>query len=219
MEPHKRGPLAAKILDGYVSGSQATTEATARALEKTEDARTVVLVEGISDQMALESLAARRGRDLGAESVVVLPVGGAHGMGRFLARFGPNGRCLELAGLCDAAEEDGMRHTLARNGIGATSRQKMEEAGFYVCVEDLEDELIRAAGIPRVEALLDSQGDLSSFRTMQNQPAWRDQSVDAQLRRFLGAGARRKLRYARLLVGSIELDHMPHPLDGVLDAV
>lgn len=219
MKTRRRRQLASKILDGYASGSQATTEATARALAKTVNARSVVLVEGISDQIALESLAARRGRDLDAERVVVLPVGGAHGMGRFLARFGPNGRDLQLAGLCDAAEEEAMRRNLSENGIEATSRLQMEQAGFFVCVEDLEDELIRAAGIPRVEALLDSEGDLNSFRTMQNQPAWRDQSVEAQFQRFLGAGARRKPRYARLLVGSIELDHTPRPLDAVLNAV
>ena len=35
----------------------------------------------------------------------------------------------------------------------------MERLGFYVCVEDLEDELIRAIGAAGVEALIDSQGD------------------------------------------------------------
>jgi hypothetical protein len=42
----------------------------------------------------------------------------------------------------------------------------MERLGFYVCVNDLEDELIRAVGIAGVEALFDSQGDLRSYRPM-----------------------------------------------------
>jgi hypothetical protein len=95
----------------------------------------------------------------------------------------------------------------------------MERLGFFVCVDDLESELIRAVGPARVEALFDSQGDLGSFRTLQKQPAWRTQRVEDQMRRFLGSGARRKLRYARLLVGSVDLDRVPHPLDAVLTRV
>jgi hypothetical protein len=82
----------------------------------------------------------------------------------------------------------------------------MERLGFYVCVEDMEDELIRAIGAARVEALIDSQGDLGSFRSLRRQPEWRSRPAGAQLRRFLGRGARRKLRYARLLAGAVDLD-------------
>ena len=92
----------------------------------------------------------------------------------------------------------------------------MERLGFYVSVEDLEDELIRAIGAARVEALIDSQGDLGSFRSLQRQPEWRSQPAGAQLRRFLSSGARRKLRYARLLAGSVDLDRLPHPLEALL---
>jgi hypothetical protein len=92
----------------------------------------------------------------------------------------------------------------------------MERMGFYVCVEDLEDELIRAVGAARVVALIESQGDLGSFRSLQRQPQWRGQHADAQLRRFLGSGATRKLRYARLLAGALDLDRLPHPLEAVL---
>ncbi len=77
----------------------------------------------------------------------------------------------------------------------------MEQLGFCVCVEDLEDELIRAIGAAEMEALIDSQGDLGSFRSLQRQPEWRSQPAEAQLRRFLGSGATRKLRYARVLPG------------------
>ena len=62
---------------------------------------------GPSDQRALEALAARRGQDLAAEGVLVVTIGGAHGVGRYLRRFGPAGLDLRLAGLCDAGEEGG----------------------------------------------------------------------------------------------------------------
>ena len=61
-----------------------------------------MLVEGISDQCALEALAERRGRNLDAEGVSVVPIGGAQSIGRFLNRFGPEGLDVKLAGLCDA---------------------------------------------------------------------------------------------------------------------
>jgi Overcoming lysogenization defect protein-like, TOPRIM domain len=220
MDITRRRELASQLLDGYVHGPAAATEATARALAEAAAAEAVVLVEGVSDQIAVETLAARRGRDLGTERVVVVPAGGAHAITRYLAQFGPAGAGLRLAGLCDAGEENVVRRGLASAGIGSPgTRADMERLGFYVCVEDLEDELIRAVGPARVAALIDSQGDLRSFRSLQGQPGWRSQPAAAQLRRFLGSGARRKLRYARLLAGSVDLDRLPHPLDEVLTRV
>src|SRR5207248_10467346 len=49
--------------------------------------RGVVLVEGRSDQLALEALAVQRGIDLGRECVVIQPIGGAHAIRRFADRF------------------------------------------------------------------------------------------------------------------------------------
>ena len=92
----------------------------------------------------------------------------------------------------------------------------MERLGFFVCVEDLEDELIRASARESIEALLEGQGDLTSFRSLQQQPAWRHRSFEAQMHRFLGAGARRKLRYARALVRSLWPELIPRPLEEVL---
>jgi Overcoming lysogenization defect protein-like, TOPRIM domain len=192
-------------------------QATRRALAAAADARAIVLVEGISDQIAIETLAARRGRDLGAEGIAVVPIGGAQAIGRFLARFGPQGSGARLAGLCDEGEERVFRSGLERAGFGSRlTRPDLERLGFHVCVVDLEDELIRALGPVSVEAVLDAHGDLGAFRTFQKQPAWRGRSADRQLRRFLGSADRRKLRYARLLVEALDLADVPRPLDGVL---
>ena len=217
MDSARRRDLARRLLDGYVHGPAAATEATARALEKAASADAVVLVEGISDQIAVETLAVRRGRDLAAEGVVVVPVGGAHAVTRYLQQFGPAGAGLRLAGLCDLGEERVFMRGLARAGIGSPrTREDMERLGFYVCVEDLEDELIRAIGADAVQALIDSQGDLGSFLSMQRQPQWRGQPVTAQLRRFMSSGSTRKLRYARLLAGAADIGQLPHPLDALL---
>jgi hypothetical protein len=191
-------------------------QATRRALARAGDARAIVFVEGISDQLALETLAARRRRDLDREGILVVPIGGAQAIGRFLTRFGPDGSNARLAGLYDAGEEEVVRRGLERGFGDGLTRRDLERLGFHVCVEDLEDELIRALGSARVEAVVDSEGDLGSFRTLQKQPAWRGQAIEGQLRRFMGSGGRRKIRYARLLVDALELDRVPRPLDGVL---
>ena len=171
----------------------------------------MLLVEGTSDQVALQTLAARRGRDLDGEGVAIVAMGGAQSIGRFLERFGPRGLDVRLAGLCDAGEEREFRRALERAGI--------EWLGFYVCVVDLEDELIRALGAPSVEEVVQAQGELSAFRTLQKQPAWRGRPVEEQLRRFMGSGGRRKIRYARLLVEALDPDRVPRPLDEVLARV
>jgi len=180
----------------------------------------VVLVEGESDQRAMEALARRRGRDLQAEGVAVVSMGGASRIGEFLTRYGPGGEGLGLAGLCDAGEERAFRRGLERAGLGSDlTRAGMERLGFFVCEADLEDELIRALGTARVEQLIDEQGELAIFRTFQRQPAQRGRSVAGQLQRFMGTLAGRKIRYAPLLVGALDLDRVPSPLDGVLDHV
>ncbi|HEX5401333.1 MAG TPA: TOPRIM nucleotidyl transferase/hydrolase domain-containing protein [Pseudonocardiaceae bacterium] len=204
------------LLAGYVSGPAAATEATTVALARAEGARVVVLVEGVSDQIAVETLAIRYGRDLAADGVVVLPIGGAHGIARYLRRFAD----ARLAGMCDAGEALFVARALAAAGLGSpASHAGLERLGFFVCVDDLEDELIRAAGPERVREIFAAHGDLGAFRTIQRQPAWRGKPATAQLRRFLGAGSQRKLRYARLLTEAIDLDQMPRPLTDLLAIV
>jgi hypothetical protein len=198
-------------------GDAPLAAAAADALAPSVDPQAVVLVEGISDQVALQALAARRGRDLAAAGIAVVPMGGARNIRRFLELFGPRGLDVGLAGLCDAREEADFRRALERAGLGANlSRADMEALGFYVCVADLEDELIRCLGAAVVEQVVEAQGELGSFRTFQQQPAWQGRSCQAQLRRFIGTHSGRKIRYARLLVDALELTSVPRPLDRVL---
>ncbi|MDQ6658496.1 MAG: hypothetical protein M3Z00_09765, partial [Actinomycetota bacterium] len=185
------------------------------------EARSVVLVEGVSDQLAVEALARRRGRDLVADRVAVLALGGATNIGHFLRRYGPNGANLGLAGLCDEAEAGIFSRALQRAGVRCTevptgttgtavvndhrTREVLASQGFFVCVADLEDELIRANRVANVQEILDEHGDLGAFRTFQQQPAQHGKSDAARLRRFLGAGSGRKVQYGALLVDALEL--------------
>jgi hypothetical protein len=179
--------------------------------------RGVILVEGISDQVAVEALAERRGRRLDAEGIRVVPIGGAQAIGRFLKQFGPQGLDVRLAGLCDAGEERDFARGLERAGLGSDlTRADMERLGFYVCVADLEDELIRTLGPSTVEQIVDAHGDLRPFRTLQKQAAWHGRPEAEQLRRFMGSGGRRKIRYARFLVEALDLSRVPRPLELLL---
>jgi hypothetical protein len=178
---------------------------------------TVVLVEGFSDQVALATLAERHGRNLDAEGVAVVPMGGAQAIGGFLSLYGPEGLDVRLAGLCDAGEEGVFSRGLERAGLGSNlTRDDLERLGFFVCVADLEEELIRALGAEAVQRVAEEQGDLGPFRTLQKQPEWRGRPVEEQLRRWLGSGGRRKIRYARLLVEALDPSEVPRPLDRLL---
>jgi len=178
------------------------------------DVRSVVLVEGVSDLVALETLAGRHGRDLAAEGTLVVPMGGATNVGRYVGVLAT--RDVRLAGLCDAGEERFVRRALTATGLATpTSRADLEQAGFFVCVADLEDELIRALGSEVLE-VLSAHGDLTRFRRFQAQPAQRDRTVEQQLRRFLATTSGRKAAYARRLVASMDLARSPRPLAGLL---
>jgi hypothetical protein len=185
----------------------------ARAAALEAQAHTAILVEGWSDQAAVETLAQRHGLDLRAEGVVTVPIGGVTNLGVFVRELGAAGVGLRLAGLCDAAEETYVRRTLEQCRLGRVqSRIDLEAIGFFVCEADLEDELIRALGLEAVEAIFNRERELASFRRFQEQPAQRGRSLQAQLHRFMGTRATRKIRYGSLLMDAIDLSRVPRAL-------
>ena len=180
----------------------------ARELAARLSVRTAVLLEGPSDVAAVGALAARHGRDLAAEGVCVLAMGGAMSVGRFARLLGPPGLGLRLTGLCDEAER--------RHYVRGLERADAARHGFFVCAADLEDELIRALGVTRVEEIVRAEGDLRALQTFLSQPAQQDRTSQQQLRRFLGTKKGRKIHYGRVLVEALDPDRVPAPLDGLL---
>jgi hypothetical protein len=158
----------------------------------------VVLVEGITDRLALEAVAARL--ELSLAGIEIVPIGGAQAVRRAAAEYEGE----RVVGLCDHNEERYFRRVLG----DAT----------FVCEKDIEDELIRAAGVDRVEAVVAAQGELETFRKFQGQLFWRGRPTEAQLRRWLQNGGR-YLRYPPLLVAALQPDEIPAPLVDVLVAV
>jgi hypothetical protein len=163
--------------------------------------RAVVLVEGESDRIALETLAARFGRDLAAEGVEVIAIGGAQAIARAL--HGVTG--VRVAGLYDVAEERAVLRGLERAGVGAD--------GFFACDPDLEGELVRALGPDRMLELVEARGQLGAFTTYRKQPAQRAKPLEAQLHGWLHNW---KIRYAAPLVDALDPSSVPRPLEQVL---
>ncbi|MFD4857897.1 TOPRIM nucleotidyl transferase/hydrolase domain-containing protein [Streptomyces atratus] len=169
--------------------------------------RTAVLLEGPSDVNAVNALAASHGRDLAAEGVCVLAMGGAMSVGRFAQFFGPPGLGLRLTGLCDEGERDYYVRGWERAGA--------DQQDFFVCAADLEDELIRALGVDLVKELIRVEGDLRPLETFLRQPAQRNRTAQQQLRRFFGTKKGRKIHYGRVLVEALTPDRVPPPLSGL----
>jgi hypothetical protein len=163
----------------------------------------------------VHALAGRRGHDLASEGVEIVPMGGATNIGHYLELYGPHGLGVPVAGLCDAGEEQDFRRGLERAGLGTD----LAKAGFFVCVADLEDELIRSLGVDAVEEVVAARGELGSFRTFQKQPAHRGEASTGQLRRFMGTRSGRKIEYGRLLAQALDPARLPRPLEGLLDFI
>ena len=159
--------------------------------------RTAVLVEGTSDKVAVEVLAAKRGRDFRLEGVTVVALGGVTNIGNFLTLF--RGYDLRYVGLCDARERRYFDRALDE---------------VYVCDPDLEGEFIRALGVEGVERVVAELGDLQTLRVFQNQPFQRSRPAEDQLHRFMGTMSGRKAKYAAALAEA--LDAVPAPLEELL---
>lgn len=174
-------------------------------VEVVRPSRTVVLVEGESDRVALTTLARLRGRDLAADNVEVVSIGGATNVHRFVGRYADPTGHVRVAGLCDLGE----RRFFAR----AVRRHPFT---FFVCERDLEDELIRCLGTGRVLEVVAAQGEAGALTTFRQQPAQRTRPLEAQLHRFLGTHSGRKAQYARALVEALPGGVSPAPLAGLL---
>ena len=182
--------------------------------------RTVVVVEGVTDQLALTLAARRLSRDLDSEGVSIVPIHGAHAISRFMRQLAAGDPGVRVGGLYDVGEEDVIGAALERAGYGANlDRSRLERLGFFACVADLEAELIRAAGETNLSRLIDIAGDAQAWRRFRNQHAWNGRPMDQQFHRFIRSVSARNSRYIRAIVETIEPSQMPRPLRLLLDYV
>src|SRR5215472_8451100 len=174
--------------------------------------RLLVLVEGDSDANAVRALADLIGCNLRRHHIEICSAGGVTNFSQMLREFArahPNAR---FCGMYDLAEQQHVRRALSNAAVPIAAEDPLESFGFFACVADLEEELIRALGAEAVERVLEAQDELVSFRRFQAMPQQRLTPVDQQLRRFLGTRATRKIRSARRLVERLDIDRLPRPL-------
>ena len=165
-------------------------------------------------------MARRRGWDLRAEGVLTLPIGGVTNLGAFIQVLGPCRGSASGWPVCAMPP----RWHYARRALrtGRPGRQTspsagLEARGFFVCDADLEDELIRALGTPACRGRSSRRRASSTrFAGSRGSPPNGDAVLNAQLRRFLGTRARRKVRYGSLLIDAMALAHVPRALGLVI---
>lgn len=165
--------------------------------------RTVVLVDGASDRLALN-----------LDRVQIQDVGGVPNFRCFLLRYGPLGEGRRLAGLCDFPEWPRVLNALEASGVGSLlSFATLRDCAFFVCRADLEDELLAAVGVPAVLRIIERHGDLPRFRTMERQLAYRSAPLETQVRHLM---TQKQIAYAPSLIAALSLSRIPAPLTDVL---
>lgn len=177
--------------------------------------RVTVLLEGASDVAAVRALAVAAGVDL--DLVRLVDLGGVTNVERALTGLDQQHPGGEVVGLCDAAEAGVVVKALRRRGLFLRDADDLPSYGFFVCVADLEDELIRALGADRAVAVIERVGLGGKLTTLRGQLAWRDRPLLEQLRRFCGVASGRKELLAAAFAESLDADAVPEPLRMLLD--
>ena len=171
--------------------------------------RVVVLVEGESDRRAVLALARRLAMDLAAEGVEVIDMGGVTNLRHHFAALDRGTDPPRVVGLYDIGEFGVVRRMLDEAGRGLPEDiAEASRSEFFACSIDLEDELIRAAGVGLVETVLAEVGELRDSGRSRGSTQ-RDRPVEAQLRRFAGTASGRKVRFSAALVERLPLERCP----------
>lgn len=174
-----------------------------------------VLLEGGSDVAAVRVLALRAGIDL--NRVRLVDLGGVTNAYREMLRARQRWPMADVLGLCDAGEADVVVRALRRHGRSVRDATDLPSYGFFVCVRDLEDELIRALGDDGAVAVIDRIGLRGKLATLRGQQAWRDRPLAEQLHRFCGIASGRKAVVAQAFAEALAPEELPEPLRLLVD--
>ena len=178
-----------------------------------------VLLEGASDVAAVRVVAQRVGLPLEERGVELVDMHGATNIRRHLLAATAAAESPRVLGMCDAPEAPFFVRALRRAGCAVESAADLPWWGFQVCDRDLEDELVRHLGEDGTRAVLDELGLSQRFAMLAQQPAWVTGSFHDRVHRFAGAASGRKELMAGALAGALDLDALPGPLAGLLDAI
>ena len=177
--------------------------------------RVQVFLEGASDVAAVCALAAKAGVD--RDRIRLVDLGGVTNVGRALTWLDQEHPDDTVLGLCDAGEADVAVRALRRSGLALRDASDLQGYGFFVCVRDLEDELIRALGTARAVAVVESLGLGGKLEVLRGQQAWRDRPLSEQVHRFCGVASGRKELLAGAFAEALNAEAVPEPLQLLLD--
>jgi putative ATP-dependent endonuclease of OLD family len=125
-------------------------------------ARCVVLVEGVSDRILIESVAELVGVNLDRSGAAIFELDGSGSFPSAYRIFGPPGFDLHLVGLLD---EDARKLWAEAVGVGAA---ELEAQGYAVCDPDLEGMYIDCLGRDAVIAMLLASSTLTERSLLNN---------------------------------------------------
>lgn len=179
------------------------------------DARTIVLLEGVSDVAAVRALMATC--EVDASPIELVSLDGATNLPRALKEVRLLRGDVDVLGLVDEAEAHVAVRALTEDHLPVQDASDLPVYGFFVCSRDLEDELIRALGAQRARDALVDAGLGGKLEALQNQDAWADQPLAEQVRRFCGVASGRKELAAGILAAALAPEEFPEPLAMLID--
>ncbi|NLX00564.1 MAG: hypothetical protein GXY39_12800 [Actinomycetales bacterium] len=179
-------------------------------------ADSVVLLEGASDVAAVRTAAASAGVDL--DGVRLVDMGGITNVrAHVTALQSGEDATPTVLGMCDVGESRFVIAAMQGRASWVQDVSDLPAVGFFVCHRDLEDELLRALGVPRTLEVLRALGLRDKLEALRQQPAWRDRPIEEQLHRFAGIASGRKELLAEALTAELAPDELPEPLRLLLD--
>lgn len=180
--------------------------------------RMFVLLEGPSDVAAVSALMKTLGID--PVPVELVSLNGVTNVGRVLEEIRLlRGTDADVVGLCDAADTRFVEKALVADGLPVADATDLPVYGFFVCQQDLEDELIRALGPGRALVALQGAGLGSKLEALRTQEPWVDRPLAEQLHRFCGAASGRKELAAGILATAMSEADIPEPLAMLLERI
>ena len=181
--------------------------------------RVWVLLEGASDVAAVRVVAERTGVDLDDLGAHLVDMHGATNIRRYLLAAAEAEDSPRVLGMCDRPEGIFFVRALRRLGCDVKAVDELPHWGFQVCDRDLEDELMRDLGERGTREVLTTLGLTQRFAMLTQQPAWVGGTFHEQVHRFAGAASGRKELMASALAEALDVDSLPAPLAGLLEAI
>ena len=181
-------------------------------------ARTVVLVEGPGDRLALNCFAQTLGVDLDVLAASIVEMDGADLFGTLHTLLGPPGLAIRVLGLCDQDREQSWADVVLGTGNYTGDRAMLEQSGIYVLDPDIEGVLVAAHGDADAEQAIAQAGMASQLQAFRNQPAYAVLSAHDQLLTFV-RHKRQKTVLPPALASALTAPAIPGPIARLLDDV